>query len=253
MSYTEVLRHAGHSIRQKSSVRVHWRRAFEDAAGEDCGLEMERDRFSSPALFYCDTVATRCLLLQWLLARCCSVNEDEEKHLSVSYTTTPRLTTEHRFESTQNSSSLIVSRANDYYLSWGDSLILICFSVRWLVNRIAHKLQNGFPQNLNGGWVSAQSKHTFGEDKGTDQGFLFSLSLPSPDGAFLGIFIHFSGNSVLMVKIRGIRVSYLWVWRKGDCWAVAEECALLSVILVFHLLILLIYYFLDYMKCWIKA
>ena len=37
----------------------------------------------------------------------------------------------------------------------------VCWLVGWFVSRIKQKRQNGFPRNLDGGWVSAQNRSHF--------------------------------------------------------------------------------------------
>lgn len=71
------------------------------------------------------------------------------------------------------------------------------FNVCWFVSRIAQKLQNKSPRNLNGGWVPAQNLQPmtcwFGSGQRDGSRNLSSLSSKSRDRALFDILLHLSG------------------------------------------------------------
>lgn len=91
--------------------------AFEGAARNDeCGLEMEGDRFRTLTLFSCDAVATNELLLLRLLTGCSSIYENEEKHLKCTMhsDTAPQQTVDLSQHQNNSSPNKNWAASNDY-------------------------------------------------------------------------------------------------------------------------------------------
>ena len=94
--------------------------------------------------------------------------------------------------------------------------------------------------DLNGGWVSAQNRpHSFLESRNRFRTF-FSHCEIYRDLHVCGSLIK-NNALILMKEIRSLWVAGIWVWLniKGQYWASAQVCAIMSAVLVINIIFLL--------------